>query len=66
VLVVIVKLIKLNKMENEFMGACHDAEKFAGGNGSAGTRVRKYMQAIKNLAQEVRKEVQEQKNSVTA
>jgi len=74
-----VKLIKLNKMENEnnvvtlmkemeneFMGACHDAEKFAGGNGSAGTRVRKYMQSIKNLAQEVRKEVQEQKNSVTA
>jgi len=74
-----VKLIKLNKMENEnnvvmlmrqmeneLMGACHDAEKFAGGNGSAGTRVRKYMQAIKNLAQEVRKEVQEQKNSVTA
>jgi hypothetical protein len=74
-----VKLIKLNKMENEnnvvtlmrqmeneFMGASHDAEKFAGGNGSAGTRVRKYMQAIKNLAQEVRKQVQEQKNSVMA
>jgi hypothetical protein len=74
-----VKLIKLNKMENEnnvvtlmrqmeneFMAACHDAEKFAGGNGSAGTRVRKYMQVMKNLAQDVRKEVQEQKNSVTA
>jgi len=74
-----VKLIKLNKMENEnnvvtlmrqmeneFMGACHDAGKFAEGNSSAGTRVRKYMQSIKNLAQEVRKEVQEQKNSVTA
>jgi hypothetical protein len=48
------------------MAACHDAEKFAGGNGSAGTRVRKYMQSIKGLAQEVRKEVQEQKNSVMA
>ena len=56
----------MRQMENEFMGACHDAEKFAGGNGSAGTRVRKYMQAIKNLAQEVRKQVQEQKNSVMA
>ena len=56
----------MKEMENEFMAACHDAEKFAGGNGSAGTRVRKYMQAIKNLAQEVRKEVQEQKNSVMA
>ena len=56
----------MRQMENELMGACHDAEKFAGGNGSAGTRVRKYMQAIKNLAQEVRKEVQEQKNSVMA
>ena len=56
----------MRAMENEFMGACHDAEKFAGGNGSAGTRVRKYMQSIKNLAQEVRKEVQEQKNIVAA
>ena len=56
----------LRQMENEFMAACHDAEKFAGGNGSAGTRVRKYMQAIKNLAQEVRKEVQGQKNTVAA
>jgi len=56
----------MKEMENEFMAACQDAEKFAGGNGSAGTRVRKYMQAIKNLAQEVRKQVQEQKNSVMA
>ena len=56
----------MRQMENELMGACHDAEKFAGGNGSAGTRVRKYMQSIKNLAQEVRKQVQEQKNSVMA
>ena len=53
-------------MENEFMAACHDAEKFARGNGSAGTRVRKHMQSLKNLAQEVRKEVQEQKNAMVA
>jgi len=58
----IIKLMK--QMENEFMAACHDSEKFVDGNNSAGTRVRKCMQSIKNLAQEVRKEVQEQKNSV--
>ena len=56
----------MKQMENEFMAACHDAEKFAGGNGSAGTRVRKHMQSLKNLAQEVRKEVQEQKNAMVA
>ena len=42
-----------------------DAEKFVEGNNSAGTRVRKYMQQIKNMAQDVRVEVQRQKNSVT-
>ena len=41
-------------------------EKFVEGNNSAGTRVRKCMQNIKNLAQAVRKEVQEQKNTVAA
>jgi len=40
-----------------------DAEKFDGGNSSAGTRVRKAMQEVKAIAQLVRKEVQEQKNS---
>ena len=37
--------------------------KFVEGNNSAGTRVRKAMQAIKSLAQELRVEVQNQKNS---
>ena len=60
----VIKLMK--QMEKEFMAACYDSEKFVEGNKSAGTRVRKYMQSIKNLAQEVRKEVQEQKNSVAA
>ena len=60
----VIKLMK--QMENEFMAACHDSEKFVDGNNSAGTRIRKYMQSIKNLAQEVRKEVQEQKNTVVA
>ena len=39
-----------------------DVTKFVEGNNSAGTRVRKAMQAVKALAQEVRIEVQEQKN----
>ena len=39
-----------------------DVTKFIDGNNSAGTRVRKAMQTIKSLAQDVRVEVQEQKN----
>jgi hypothetical protein len=54
------------KLEIEFTAACMDSEKFIDGNKSAGTRVRKHMQNIKSLAQRVRVEVQEQKNSVTA
>jgi hypothetical protein len=42
-----------------------DAEKFVEGNNSAGTRVRKAMQTVKNLAQQIRVEIQSQKNSVT-
>ena len=41
-----------------------DFEKFYDkGNNAAGTRVRKGMQALKNLAQEVRVEVQDKKNA---
>ena len=40
-----------------------DVTKFVEGNNSAGTRVRKAMQTVKSLAQEVRTEVQDQKNS---
>jgi hypothetical protein len=39
-----------------------DVTKFVEGNNSAGTRVRKAMQVVKQLAQEVRVEVQDQKN----
>ena len=60
----VIKLLR--QMEREFMAAAGDSEKFVEGNNSAGTRVRKYMQSIKNLAQAVRKEVQEQKNAVVA
>lgn len=43
-----------------------DLEKFENGNASAGTRVRKNMQNVKDLAQKVRIEVQNVKNSVAA
>ena len=55
----------LQKMGEELSDIETDAEKFVEGNNSAGTRVRKTMQIVKNLAQEVRVEVQNQKNSVT-
>ena len=60
----VIKLMKL--IEKEFMYAAEQSIKFVEGNNSAGTRVRKTMQNIKNLSQEVRKEVQEQKNTVSA
>ena len=40
----------------------NDVTKFVEGNNSAGTRVRKAMQTVKQLAQAVRVEVQDQKN----
>jgi hypothetical protein len=60
-------IIKLyQEMGEEFEKTSLDAEKFVEGNNSAGTRVRKSMQIIKSLAQEIRVEIQNQKNSVTA
>jgi hypothetical protein len=56
----------LHNISEQLTEAIYDAEKFDGGNSSAGTRVRKAMQNIKNLAQQVRLEVQEQKNTVVA
>ena len=40
-----------------------DVTKFIDGNNSAGTRVRKVMQVVKQLAQNIRVEVQDQKNA---
>ena len=58
---------KLNSLFDELQDAVNDCQtdvtKFVEGNNSAGTRVRKAMQAIKSLAQEVRVEVQDQKNA---
>jgi hypothetical protein len=59
----VIKLLK--KIGQEFDSIETNAEKFVEGNNSAGTRLRKQMQMIKNVAQEVRVEVQNQKNSVT-
>jgi hypothetical protein len=60
----------MNKLSNTFdelqnaINDCQsDVTKFVEGNNSAGTRVRKAMQTVKSLAQDVRVEVQDQKNS---
>jgi len=50
-------------LQNEINDCQSDVSKFVEGNNSAGTRVRKAMQNVKALAQEVRTEVQSQKNS---
>ena len=57
---------KLDSLFDELQDVINDCQtdvtKFVEGNNSAGTRVRKAMQAVKSLAQEVRVEVQDQKN----
>ena len=57
----------LNNTFDDLQNAINDCQadvtKFVGGNNSAGTRVRKAMQNVKSLAQNVRIEVQDQKNS---
>ena len=58
---------KLNTTFDQLQDVVNDCQtdiiKFVEGNNSAGTRVRKAMQAVKSLAQDVRVEVQDQKNS---
>ena len=61
---------KLNNAFDELQNAINDCQsdmtKFVEGNNSAGTRIRKAMQTVKTLAQGIRVEVQEQKNTVIA
>ena len=52
-----------DKLQNIINDSQGDVTKFVEGNNSAGTRVRKAMQTVKSLAQEVRTEVQHQKNN---
>lgn len=55
---------KFTKMKDLFASVEADASKFYNsGNSAAGTRVRKGMQDLKNLAQEIRTEVTGKKNS---
>jgi|TARA_R100000322_G_scaffold43435_1_gene27326 hypothetical protein len=58
---------KLDSLFDELQDVINDCQtdvtKFVEGNNSAGTRVRKAMQTVKSLAQEVRVEVQDQKNA---
>jgi len=53
-----------NKLKDLVTSLEDDFEKsYDKGNAAAGTRVRKGMQDLKNMAQEIRLEVQNQKNS---
>jgi hypothetical protein len=54
------------QMLNNLERGLNDLDKFEDGNASAGTRVRKNMQDVKNLAQLIRVEVQDKKNAVAA
>ena len=63
-------MTELQRMYNEMLVTLEkgltDLEKFEDGNASAGTRVRKNMLTVKELAQKTRVLVQEQKNAVLA
>lgn len=54
---------RYNEIKDVVMGLESDFEKFYNKkNQAAGTRIRKGMQELKNVAQEIRLEVQETKN----
>lgn len=55
---------RFEELQNLVASLEGDFEKFYDkGNNAAGTRVRKGMQEMKNLAQGIRKEVQDKKNN---
>ena len=57
---------KFDDLKNLIASLEGDAEKFyAKGNSAAGTRLRKGMQELKNMAQQIRAEVQELKNKAS-
>lgn len=53
----------LNELIETLNGAVEDAGKFDGGNQAAGTRVRKALQTVVNGGKDLRKTIQEIKNS---
>ena len=55
---------KFEQLKNLVLVSTEDFQKFYDkGNKAAGTRARKAMQDVKVLAQEIRKEIQEAKNT---
>lgn len=55
---------KYTQLQNLVAGIEEDFKKFyEKGNKAAGTRARKAMQEVKNLAQDIRKEIQDTKNA---
>ncbi len=57
---------KFNEVKKLVASLEADADKFYNkGNSAAGTRIRKGMQDLKNMAQSIRLEVQEAKNKET-
>jgi hypothetical protein len=57
-------MTRFEELKNTVMNLEADFQKFyEKGNLAAGTRVRKGMQDLKNLAQDIRKEVQDKKNA---
>jgi hypothetical protein len=57
---------KFQQLKDLVVGLEADAEKFYNkSNSAAGTRLRKGLQDLKNLAQDIRLEVQAEKNAVT-
>lgn len=55
---------RFTELKNLISGLEADADKFYNkGNSAAGTRVRKGLQDVKNLAQAIRLEIQESKNA---
>lgn len=53
---------KFQDLVDLMFSAQEDAEKFEKGNSAAGTRLRKKMQEVKTIAQEIRTEVSDVKN----
>ena len=52
----------LDQLQEDLDNAREDYEKFVGGNNAAAARVRKNLQSIKKVAQELRLEIQTTKN----
>ncbi|WP_407430342.1 histone H1 [Arcticibacter sp.] len=58
---------RFTELKELLAGLEADADKFYNkGNSAAGTRLRKGLQDIKNLAQSIRLEIQDSKNSVAS